>query len=107
MNDIYEWGDWFKCSKEIIRDESLSQSARWLYVVLSYHNNTFAGKNGIFTRTNEKLIQDTGLSHNTLNKAKKELVEHGYIEAWANSLYQDGTRTKLTTFKVCYYKILK
>lgn len=107
MSDIYEWGDWFKCSKEIVRDDNISKSAKWLYVVLSYLNNTYANKNGIFTRKNENLIEDTGLSHNTLNKAKKELVDNGYIETWQNSLYQDGTHTKLTTFKVCYYRLLK
>ena len=33
---VYDSGDWFKCKKEIIRDENISRSAKWLYIVLAY-----------------------------------------------------------------------
>lgn len=107
MADIYDYGDWFKCSKEIVRDKNISQSAKWLYVVLSCHNNMFGKNKGFFTRTNEDLKADVGMSDKTLKKAKKELIDNGYIEVWHNNLWQNADHDKQTTFKICYYRILK
>ena len=47
---VYDSGDWFKCKKEIVRDKNISQSAKWLYIVLTYHNNFF-GKLYVFDKS--------------------------------------------------------
>lgn len=104
---IYENGDFFQCSKKIVRDKNISQSAKWLYVVLSCLNNQWGKKTGTFTRTNKELMNDCGMSAGTLKKAKKELVKGGYIKCWSNNLYSDDEHEKKTTFRICYYKILK
>lgn len=104
---VYDNGDWFKCSKDIVRDCEVSKSAKWLYVVLSYLNNQFAKSKGFFTRTNEELLNDTGMSEGTLKKAKKELINQGYIKVWHNQLWQDADKEKSTTFRICYYKLLR
>ena len=104
---VYDNGDWFKCKKEIIRDENISRSAKWLYIVLAYHDNFFSGDKGFFTRTNADLMKDAGMSEKTLKKAKAELINAGYIECWKNNLYTNSDHEKLTTFRICYYRILK
>ena len=105
--DIYNNGDWFKCSKEIVRDNNISQSAKWLYVVLSCLNNQFGKEKGFFTRTNNQLCYDANLSSGTLKKAKNELIDNGYIKVWHNQLWQDKEIEKKTTFRICYIRILK
>lgn len=107
MEDIYINGDWFKCSKDIVKDKTLSQSAKWLYVVLSELNNCYSGKQGIFTRLNKDLKIDCGMSDKTLKKAKKELIEKGYIKVWHNNLWSDNEHVRKTTYSICYYKLLK
>lgn len=105
--NIYDNGDWFKCSKDIIRDKNISQSAKWLYVVLSALNNHYGKDKGFFSRTNNDLMNDCNMSIGTLKKAKNELVEHGYIKVWHNQLWEDKENNKSTTFRICYYKLLK
>lgn len=105
--DIYNNGDWFKCSKEIVRDNNISQSAKWLYVVLSCLNNQFGKEKGFFTRTNNQLCDDANLSSGTLKKAKNELIDNGYIEVWHNQLWQGKEIEKKTTFRICYIRILR
>lgn len=105
--NIYDNVAWFKCSKEIIKDENLSQSAKWLYVVLSNLNNYYGKDKGYFSRTNEKLMDDSGLSAGTLKKAKKELVDNGYIRVIHNQLWENKEQQKSTTFRICYYELLK
>ncbi len=107
MEDIYSWGDWFRCSKDIVRDKTLSQSAKWLYVVLSELNNCYSGKQGFFTRSNKDLMNDCGMSDKTLKKAKKDLIEKGYIKVWHNNLWGDDEQKTQTTYSICYYKLLK
>lgn len=104
---IYDNGDWFKCSKDIIRDCDLTKSAKWLYVVLSCLNNQYGKDKGFFTRTNDDLMRDAEMSEGTLKKAKKELINQGYIKVWHNQLWQDREQNKATTFRICYYKLLK
>lgn len=106
MSDIYHGGDWFKCSKDIVRDKELSKSAKWLYVVLSCLNNQW-GKKGYFTRTNKDLMEDCNMSDKTLKDAKKDLINKGYIEVWRNNLWCDDEQKRKTTYSICYYKILK
>lgn len=105
--EIYKKGNWFKCSKCIAWEKNMSQSAKWLYVMLSCLNNHFGGGNGVFTRTNNDLMNDCCMSIGTLKRAKKELIDNGYIKCWHNNLYSNSQREKQTTFQICYYKILK
>ena len=52
-------------------------------------------------------MKDAEMSEKTLKKAKAELINAGYIECWKNNLYTNSDHEKLTTFRICYYRILK
>lgn len=104
--DMYNNGDWFQCSKEIVRDKNISQSAKWLYVTLSYLDNSFNGGNGCFSRKNKDLARDSGMSEKTLKKAKAELINSGYIKCWISN-FDISNKEKNTFPGICYYKILR
>ena len=99
-------GDWFRCKKEIIRDKNISQSAKWLYVILSYLNNSFGGEKGCFSRKNADLAEDAGMSEKTMKKAKTELINAGYIKCWTNN-FNTSSKEEKTFPGICYYKILR
>lgn len=110
MSDIYSLGGWFKCSKGIVadlREKKISANAFRLYVVLSSLNNTYGKKQGFFTRRNEQLMEDVGMSDKTLKNTKKELIEKGYIKVWHNKLLVGEGGERKTTYAICYYKLLK
>lgn len=102
---VYNNEAWFKCSKKIINDQNLSQSAKWLYVVLSCLNNNYGSNTGKFTRTNDELVKDSGIKITTLKKAKKELIDAGYIKVSRANLI-DLSAKKRTSFSVCEYDLI-
>ena len=103
----------FKVPTSIIEAQCfppLSSSARLLYFTLCYCLNRFTdGKEpekDYFFCTSEELQKLTGLSRNTLFKARKELMDFQFIEYWRSS-----TETKagkgLTTWHKGHYRILR
>ena len=48
-------GKQFICNSSIMTDSTLSRSAKWLYVVLSFLYGQYGFKTGYFYRTNEQL----------------------------------------------------
>lgn len=104
--EVYNNGDWFRCKKEIVRDENISQSAKWLYVTLCYLNNSFGGEKGCFSRKNAHLAKDAGMSEKTMKKAKTELINAGYIKCWIDN-FDISSKGEKTSPGICYYKILR
>lgn len=92
----------FTCNSSVVKDEKLSRSAKWLYVVLSYLYSQYGFKTGYFYRTNEQLEEDSGIENRTLKKCKKELVDAGYIKVWHHN-----TNENMKNIRVCFYSILK
>ncbi len=92
----------FTCNSSAVKDEKLSRSAKWLYVVLSYLYSQYGFKTGYFYRTNEQLEEDSGIENRTLKKCKKELVDAGYIKVWHHN-----TNENMKNIRVCFYSILK
>lgn len=95
-------GKQFICNSSIMTDSTLSRSAKWLYVVISYLYSQYGFKTGYFYRTNEQMIEDAGISQMTLKTAKKELIDTGYIKVWHRS-----TNENSKNIRVCFYSILK
>lgn len=95
-------GKQFICNDPIMTDKTVSRSAKWLYVVLSYLYSQYGFKTGCFYRTNEQLLEDAGISQMTLKTAKKELVDAGYIKVWHHN-----TNKNVKNIRVCFYSILK
>lgn len=74
-------GNYIKLSRVIFRTPELSEHAHWLYCVLSELEHRYTGKRRkLFFRRDQELTQDTGLSRDTLNKARRELIDSGLIE---------------------------
>ncbi len=95
-------GKQFICNSSIMTDSTLSRSAKWLYVVLSFLYGQYGFKTGYFYRTNEQLLEDAGISQMTLKSAKKELINAGYIKVWYHN-----TNENTKNIRVCFYSILK
>lgn len=95
-------GKQFICNSSIMKDSTLSRSAKWLYVVLSFLYGQYGFKTGYFYRTNEQLLEDAGISQMTLKSAKKELINAGYIKVWYHN-----TNENTKNIRVCFYSILK
>ncbi len=60
------------------KENYLLQGAVWLMVVLCRFEHNFCQRNGTecFYRTDRDLVNDTGMSYNTLRKYKDELKQH-------------------------------
>lgn len=86
--------------------KNLSINAKWLYVVLNELEQRFTGKKeNFFTRTNDQLCEDTGMSLSTLKRAKAELIETDLVETWkCHTIY--GDTGKMSTLYRTAYRIL-
>lgn len=103
----------FKVPANIVEGQyhpKISASGKVLYMTLCYCLNKFTdGKDpekDFFFCTSEDLIKLSGLSHNTLDKARKELQEFGLIECWLESV-PTKDKEKKTTWHKCHYRILE
>ena len=63
-------------TNELIRDKSLKANTKILLLVLM----TYENKEGFAYPSQPRLIEETGLSKNTLLKCLNELEEKGYIK---------------------------
>lgn len=91
-----------KINSEILEDVETSISAKWLYAVMLVESEIKRSKE--FFLSTESLIEKSGLSHNTVDKARKELISKGYIKKQLKPLDIDGSKT---TTHYCFYTILK
>lgn len=100
---------YIQLSREIFTDnyKSLSINAKWLYVVLNELEHRFTGKNAdFFTRSNNQLCEDAGMSLSTLKRAKAELVKTDLIETWKCHFVYKDTKKK-STMSYTAYRIKK
>ena len=75
----YENRFYMQLSREIFTEKysEMSKNAKWLFVVLNELEQRYCNKNSqFFLRTDTQLCEDTGLSINTLKKAKAELKRY-------------------------------
>ena len=90
--------------------KSLSNNAKWLYVILKELEHRYTGKKEhSFYRSNDELAQDASFSLSTLKRAKAELLSTDLVETWrAHFVYNKGTpQEKLSEKRVAHYRILK
>lgn len=99
---------YLQLTRELFTDDykDLSINAKWLFVVLNELEQRFTGKKeDFFTRSNQQLCKDTGMSLATLKRAKAELIKTDLIETWkCHFLYENN---KKSTLYYTAYKILK
>jgi biotin operon repressor len=73
-----KWGTFTMLPKAFIEESrNLSNSARWLFVVLSYYTNE---KSECAWPSYDELQERTGYSRTTVSKAIEELEKHGWLE---------------------------
>ena len=84
-------------TNELIRDKSLKANTKILLLVLM----TYENKEGFAYPSQSRLIEETGLSKNTLLKCLNELEEKGYIkrvkEKGENNKYYINSSIKIDT----------
>ena len=84
-------------TNELIRDKSLKANTKILLLVLM----TYENKEGFAYPSQARLIEETGLSKNTLLKCLNELEEKGYIkrvkEKGENNKYYINSSIKIDT----------
>ena len=84
-------------TNELIRDKSLKANTKILLLVLM----TYENKEGFAYPSQPRLIEETGLSKNTLLKCLNELEEKGYIkrvkEKGENNKYYINSSIKIDT----------
>ena len=84
-------------TNELIRDKSLKANTKILLLVLM----TYENKEGFAYPSQPRLIEETGLSKNTLLKCLNELEEKGYIkrvkEKGENNKYYINSSIKINT----------
>ena len=87
--------------------KSLSQNAKWLFVVLNELEQKYTGENeNFFFRSNEDLAQDAGMCLKTLKKAKRELLKTDLVKHWRMHFVNTKTGKK-SEKTVSAYRILK
>lgn len=102
----YENSNYIQLSRKIFKEKDLSASAKWLYCVLTELEHRFTGmKENFFFRSNEDLMQDSGLSNKTIVEAKKQLIEKKLIQNW--NMHFIDLEGKQSKKKVSAYRILR
>lgn len=84
-------------SRHIFTDEykTLSQNAKWLFVVLNELEQRYTNKTDFFTRSDTQLAEDAGMSLATLKRAKSELVKTDLIQTWkCHWVYENGKKSE-------------
>jgi AraC-like DNA-binding protein len=100
---------YIQLSRNIFTQEysSLSTNAKWLFVVLNELEHKLTGeKEDFFTRSDEQLAKDAGMSLSTLKRAKKELKGTNLIQSW-KCHFQNKETKKLSKVYYTAYRILK
>ncbi len=82
----YQDGHYLELPRSIYTDYrflQLSDSAKWLFLVLKELEHRFTGPDrDYFYRTNAELAQDCGWSIKKLERVKPQLANSGLIETW-------------------------
>ena len=82
----YQHGHYIELPRSLFTDErylKLSDSAKWLYLVLKEDEHRFTGpKEDFFFRSNEDLASDCGWQKSKLGRVKPELINSGLIQTW-------------------------
>lgn len=93
-------GHYLQLSRLLFRDDNtfskLSYQAKWLYVVLNELEHRFSGTQteDYFFRSNQELVNDTGMKMSTLKAAKKELKDLGVVQMWQMHFFDNDTGKK-------------
>lgn len=104
---------YIQLSRVIFNEEpykSLSNNAKWLYVVLKELEQRYTGeKENFFYRSNEELCTDMGVSDKTLKRAKSELLKTDLVQTWqTHFVYNRGTpKEKLSEKRITCYRMLR
>ena len=100
---------YLELTRELFTEEykTLSNGAKWLFVVLNELEQRYTGKGcDFFYRTNEDLAKDAGIGLTQLKAYKKELQNTGLVQMW-NGHFVDDETGKKSKKKFSCYRILK
>jgi len=82
----YQTGHYMELPRQIFSNQTflnLSDSAKWLYLVLKEDEHRFTGKDEtFFFRSNEDLAKDCGWKLTKLTRYKQELIKTDLIQTW-------------------------
>lgn len=104
---------YLQLSRHIFNTEpykSMSQNAKWLYVVLKELEQRYVASNSksnrdYFLRSDKDLASDACMSLTTLKRAKSELCRTDLIETWQAHYIIDSKTKKLTEYHTTAYRI--
>ena len=101
---------YLELKRDIFTEEydSLSNNAKWLYVVLNELEQRYTGaKENFFFRTDVDLAFDCGMSDKTFKRAKAELKLKGQnlVKIWQGHYWNRETEKK-SQKHMTFYKIL-
>ena len=90
--------NFLELSRQLFTDKykSISQNAKWLFVVLNELEQRYTGeKEDFFTRSDTSLAEDSGMSLSTLKRAKSELTKTDLVETWkCHFVYKNGKKSE-------------
>ena len=105
----YQVGHYLELPREIYIDPAflrLSDSAKWLYIVLKEDEHRFSGTNeDWFFRSNEDLSKDCGWKRTKLTRIKQELTKSGLIDTWQIHRLADVDTGKKSEKHVTAYRL--
>lgn len=105
----YQDGHYLELPRSIYTNErflQLSDSAKWLFLVLKELEHRFTGSDrNYFYRINEELARDCGWSVKKLERVKPQLINSGLIETW-QAHWMDPNTGKKSEKHVTAYRIL-
>ena len=94
----YQKGHYLELPRKLFIDErflSLSDSGKWLFLVLKENEHKYTGpKEDFFFRSNEDLATDCGWKRTKLTRIKNELQKSGLIDTWQMHWIDKKTKKK-------------
>ena len=82
----YQNGHYLELPRQIFTNSAfldLSDSAKWLYLVLKENEHRYTGQNeNFFFRSNADLARDCGWKLTKLTRYKQELLKTDLLETW-------------------------
>lgn len=104
----YQSGYFIQLPRSLFKNErfmGLSDSAKWLFMVLKEDEHRYTGEGeNFFYRSNVDLAEDCGWNIKKLERIKPEVLSSGLVETWM--MHWTKENGKLSETHVTAYRIL-
>lgn len=100
-------GNFIQLPREIFSDKyNLSVNAICLFVWLKELEHRYTNyRDSRFSRTNEQLVKDCGMSEKTLRKARQELIDKGFLTI--EKRHYDKKNGQKSEQRITYYRLFR